>query len=532
MSMKFSHVTAAALCAMTGAVMAPSFAMAEVVTLSASDGSVSITGNMLGLDEGFYIVETALGTMRVDAEGVVCEGEGCPVLAPVLDVHIAGSSVIGDSLMEAMIVGQVSQQGGVAEVERNVNDEHGHQATLINLIADEGYGDEIGHFAVEASDTDDGLADLLEGEEVQIAMSSRRIRPAEARRFASSGAGNMISPEQERVIAVDSLVVIVNPQNEASSITMADLDGIFSGRITNWSELGGRDVPIVAFGREEGSGSGSVFGARIFEKSGRRLSADVQTTGSNQEMIDAVNAEIGGIGFVGFAFQEGTKHLAIGSDCGIVAHPDAFTAKAEEYPLGRRLYLYNRADTTSIFAQEFLDFSISPDADDVISKAGFIGLGVLRASQASMSGRLGDMITNTVVPAELPLMRELAVDMLQFDRLSTTFRFASGSAQIEAKSLVDLGRLVSYLGNSDEEIEIALVGFSDSDGSFAANQSLSASRAQLVADAIQNIAGDKINSNVLITARGYGELAPSACNTSLDGKRINRRVEVWIRSLN
>lgn len=525
MSMKFSHVTAAALCAMTGAVMAPSFAMAEVVTLSASDGSVSITGNMLGLDEGYYIVETALGTMRVDAEGVVCEGEDCPVLDDG-EVQIAGSNTLGVSLVPALIGGYAATQGGMAEVK--TGDEDG---MLLSLMADEGFGDSLGEFEVFSTGSSDGFLALLE-ETAEIAMSSRRISPAEARKLASIGGGNMISPEQERVIAVDSLVVIVNPQNEASSITMAELDGIFSGRITNWSELGGRDVPIVAVGREEGSGSGSVFEARIFERSGRRMSADVQAASSNQEMIEAVNADIGGIGFVGFAFQEGTKHLAIGSDCGIVAHPDAFTAKAEEYPLERRLYLYNRADTTNEIGQAFLDFSISPAADDVISKAGFIGLGVLRASQASMSGRLGDMIANTVVPAELPLMRELAVDMLQFDRLSTTFRFASGSSQIEAKSLVDLDRLVSYLGQSDEEIEVTLVGFSDSDGSFAANQSLSASRAQLVADAIQNIAGDKINSNVLITARGYGELAPSACNTSLDGKRINRRVEVWIRSLN
>jgi len=529
--MKFSHVTAAALCAMTGAVMVPSFAMAEVVTLSASDGSVSIKGNMLGLDEGFFIIETALGTMRVDSAGVICEGEACPAPPADLDVHVAGSEAIGLKLMPALVAGFATGQGGMAETEAGGHDGDEEGATLITLMAEEGFGDLIGHFEVVPSDTDTGLFALLEGE-AQVAMSSRRIRPAEARRFASIGGGNMISPEQERVIAVDSLVIIVNPQNEASSITMTDLDGIYSGRITNWSELGGRDVPIVAFGREGGSGSGSVFEARIFEKSGRRRAATVQETNSNEEMITAVNADVGGIGFVGFAFQEGTKHLAIGSECGIVSHPDAFTAKAEEYPLERRLYLYNRADTTSEVSQEFLNFAISPDADDVISKAGFIGLGVLRANQANMNGRLGDMIANTVVPAELPLMRELAVDMLQFDRLSTTFRFASGSSQIEAKSLVDLDRLVSYLGEFDEEIEIALVGFSDSDGSFAANQSLSASRAQLVADAIQTIAGDKINSNVLITSRGYGELAPSACNTSLDGKRINRRVEVWIRPLN
>lgn len=525
MRLKLNQVKISALSAVATAILVPALAFAEPVKLSVPDGSVAITGDLISFEDGFYVVETALGTMRIIATSVVCEGEGCPVTPGGADVLVAGSDTIGVKMMPALIEGYATSQGGLSETETGENG-----SLVLSLMADEGFGDSLGHFEVLSTGSSDAFIGLLQ-KTAEIGMASRRIRPAEARRFVQVGGGDMISAEQERVIAVDSLVVIVNPANSATTITMADLDRIYSGQVTNWSQLGGRDVPIVAFSREAGSGSGSTFDARIFAKSGRSRAGAVQSVASNTEMADSVNSDIGAIGFVGYAFQEGTKQLAIGTECGIISQPDAFTAKAEEYPLARRLYLYNRADTVTETGQNFLDFAISSGADDVIAKAGFIGLGVLRNNQATMSGRLGDLVHNTVDPAHIPLMRELAVDMLQFDRLSTTFRFASGSSQIEQKSLVDLDRLIELLNETSDNIEVSLVGFSDSDGSFNANQALSVGRAQQIATVIRQLAAGRVGPNVTFTSRGYGELAPSACNTSLDGKRINRRVEVWIRKL-
>ena len=71
------------------------------------------------------------------------------------------------------------------------------------------------------------------------------------------------------------------------------------------------------------------------------------------------------------------------------------------------------------------------------------------------------------------------------------------------------------------------VGFTDSVGAFQSNRGLSERRAQQVLEELQAVAGDRI-ADIELASTGYGEVSPSACNVSEEGRRINRRVEVWI----
>lgn len=524
MDLKLGYLRSVALGALAGGLFLSGAALAAPVTLTVHDGSVVISGDLVSYEDNFYVIETSLGSMRIASSRVSCDGEGCPAPAEAEGVLIAGSDTVGDGLVPLLLTGFAAAAGGIVETEQTDGME------ITSLIADEGFGDSMGVYSVSATTSGDAFTKLADGT-AQIGMSSRRIRPAEARRLASVGGGNMISAEQEHIIAVDSLVVIVNQANPISQISLAQLDGIYSGRITNWADLGGRDEPIVAYARESGSGTGSVFENGIFAQTGNRRSNAIPIVETNDEMASNVNSDPNAIGFVGYAFVRGAKPLNLAGECGLTARPDAFSAKAEEYPLQRRLYLYNRADTTTDVIQEFLDFTISAGADGVVAKSGFVDLGVLQVPQDNTNtGRIRDLIDNTVDPGEFGLMRELVVDLIQFDRLSTTFRFASGSSQLEAKALLDLQRLVDYLNEIDGNVEVSFVGFTDTDGSFGANQSLSVGRAQQVAQAVQQYAAGRLGQNIQFTARGYGELVPSACNTSLDGKRTNRRVEVWIRN--
>ena len=514
-----------ALATAVGAVV-PMSAIAQNVVLTSKDGSVSITGELTSYDDGFYNIVTSLGTMRIDGSRMDCDGDACPQLNVAGgDIVIAGSETIGTGLMPLLATGFAGTMGGDADIQDGETD----NIVVASLLADAGFGDPIGNFVINSTGSDDAFRALMEGE-TQIGMSSRRIRPAEARRLRDLGGGNMIDINQERIVAVDSLVVVVHPSNPVRSITMEQLDLIYSGNLTNWSELGGPNTPIIAFGREESSATGGTFDERIFANSGRKRAGLVRTTESNEAMATAINADPNAIGYVGYAFQRGTKALNVAGDCGISAAPDAFSAKTEEYPLQRRLYLYNRSDNLTEITQNFLDFATSDAADGVIAKSGFIDLSVARISQtANDKNRMRNLIETTIDPFEFGLMRDLLVDMFTWDRLSTTFRFASGSSSLDAKGLFDLERLVDYLADQPEGTEVALVGFTDSDGAFEANRSLSIGRAQQVADAVAQATAGRLN-NVSFSAKGFGELSPTSCNTSLDGKRINRRVEVWIRN--
>ncbi len=499
---------------------------AAPVTLTVDDGSVTITGDLVSFEGGFFVINTALGDMRIAASRVQCEGVGCPVIEEdTNDVVIAGSEAIGSGMMPLLLTGYGDFKEAVAEVETTDDG-----LIVADIVGDQGFGDSIAQFVVNPSSSTNAFV-ALANDEAEIGMSSRQPTAGETAQVRNTGGGNLLDATQERIIAVDSLVVIVNQANPIRQLTLQQLGQIYNGQLTNWAALGGLDAPIVAFGREAGSGTGELFESVVFSYSGGNRAATIRSVDTNEEMANAVNADPNAIGFVGYAFQRGAKPVNIVDQCGIGVTPDAFSAKAEEYPLQRRLYLYNTSDNLSEEAQDFLTFAASTRADGVIAKAGFIDLGVARDRREGQGGRVYDTILATSDPGEIPLMREMVVEMLQYDRLSTTFRFASGSSQLEAKAYADLDRLIDYLNTIPDDVEISLVGFSDADGSFEANRSLSLGRAQQVAQAVADYALPRLVGNVIFTAKGFGELSPIACNDTLEGKTINRRVEVWIRRI-
>ncbi|MHA3916430.1 phosphate ABC transporter substrate-binding/OmpA family protein [Halovulum sp. GXIMD14793] len=497
-------------------------ALAQTVQLKSTDGTISVNGQLQSFEGGFYTIQTVLGTLRIASDNIICEGEACPDLSPSGDVVIAGSATLGSSLMPLLLSGFAGEVNGIAEEVEKTG-----PVTTTRLVGDSGFGDEIGTFTVSSTSSSDAFRELRD-KGTNIGMSSRRIEPQEARSLRDRGAGNMIALDQEHVIAVDSILVVVNHDNPVDTLSMEQIDRIYAGQITNWSQVGGSNQPIVVYGRDEGSGTRSVFEARVFAASGRSTSNAVRVADDNESLAAAVASDANAIGYVGHAFVRGSKPVNIADTCGIVTSANSFAAKTEEYPLQRRLYLYNRADNATETVSNFIDYVQSAKADGVISKSGFINLGVERVTQDTSNDRMRLLIENTTDPFEFGLMRELLVDMFQWDRLSTTFRFASGSSQLDGKALLDLQRLAEYLKTQPDGTEVALVGFTDSDGAFDANRALSIGRAQQVADTIRAQVGGQL-SNVRFSFKGFGELAPTACNTSLDGKRINRRVEVWIR---
>ncbi len=496
-------------------------ANAEQVTLISADGTVNLVGDFIDFKEDHYRIRTALGDLRIAASRVRCEGEACPNFEAVAaDVRFAGSDTIGVGLMPLLLTGFAAEKDADASIRSGGNGD-----IVAELVADSGYGDPIGSYVVSSSSSSEAFAALLKNN-AQIGMASRRILPAEARALTGAGAGDMESADQEHIVAVDSLVVITHPSNPISTLTMDQLRAIYSGRITNWSQLGGRAAPIKVVNRAQGTASRSVFENAVF--GGRSASAGQAIAADNNEMASLVNEDPNAIGFVGYAFQRGAKPVTLVSECGIAATPDAFAAKTEEYPLQRRLYLYNRADNLSPSARDFLQFAMSEDADGVIAKSGFIDLGVLRKPQAIDGQRARALLTARADAEGGGLMRAMLSQMITYDRLSTTFRFRTGSSRLDERGQIDLKRLVSYLEKQNGG-EVMFVGFTDDVGAFDGNLNLSVARASSVLDEVRRLAGGRL-AGVQMSASGYGEIAPTGCNESDLGRATNRRVEVWFKA--
>ena len=514
----------AVLCAATiiGLMMPPLMASAGEVTLKSNDGTANISGEFIEFKDGNYVIRTDLGNLSFATSRVTCEGADCPVFDTVkTDIKFIGSYTVGLGAMPLLLEGYAAYENAVVDISTTQDE----REVIAELIGDDGFGDTIGTYLVRSTPTGLGFTEFPTTDNA-VVMASRRIKPKEARALRKAGLGNMVSVDQEHVIAFDSLVIVVNPDNPLSSISIPDLQAIYSGKINNWKQMGGEDLPITVVTHPEGSGTLATFRKNVYGKDVPALPEGAVVGQDNSAISGIVTDTPGAIGFVGYAFQRGAKPLNLISECGIVSSPDPFSVKTEEYSIGRRLYLYTRENTDPEI-MDFISYAMSNAADGVIAKSGFIDLGIISQEQSMQSTRAISLLNADVDAFEGNAIREMLADMTNSERLSTTFRFRPGSSKLDELGVLAMGRLINYLKDQPEGSKVTLVGFTDNVGPFAANRNLSIKRAQKVLDFLQETAGDQL-SNIEFSATGYGEIAPSACNSSDSGRGINRRVEVWV----
>ena len=159
----------------------------------------------------------------------------------------------------------------------------------------------------------------------------------------------------------------------------------------------------------------------------------------------------------------------------------------------------------------------------------FYDFGISSRLQDENSARARALQNSDVDAFEAGVMGEMLADMVNYDRLSTTFRFRTGSSTLDERGRLDMSRLADYLEGLGEGTSVKFVGFTDSVGAFESNRNLSIGRAKEAARQLEEFATGRLEG-VKISSAGYGEIAPSACNISENGRSVNRRVEVWIES--
>ena len=517
-------LTSVSIIAISAMAVLPTAAQAEKISLVSEDNGIHIEGEFVDFDGGAYVVRTDLGELRVSASQVRCEGAACPsVGGGVETVALRGASTIGTGLMPVLLAGFAD----LRDAEAHIADTESGREVMGTVVAEQGFGDEIGSYLIHSSASVDAFT-ALRHEAATIGMASRRILPEEARALRDSGAGNMISPAQEHIIALDSMVVVVHPENPIGSLTMEQIKGIFSGNITDWGSLGGPDAPISVIDREGWSQKRQAFSDAIFgpgfKMQGLRNAVVAE---DESEVADLVQSDVHAIGYLSHAEKRGAVPLTLISDCGLPMIPDAFSARTEEYGLLQRLYFYNRANGLDQNAKALLEYALSERADPLIQKAGYFDLSVDSRSQSADSPRAEILGNTNAGPYETSFIEEMLEDMSSHDRLSTTFRFRTGSSKLDERGRLDMARLTSYLEAMPAGTQIKFVGFTDDVGAFDANRALSLSRAEAALAEFEAFAGARLDG-IEMEAVGYGEIAPSQCNTTEQGRAINRRVEVWV----
>lgn len=491
------------------------------IILTSLDQTIRIEGSLVDFDGTNYTINTSLGTLVVASAQLTCEGDACPYIKPpTSEFTVAGASAMGELLLPSLM----QAYSGALDAAFTVNSEDDEPTLVMTDIEN----DDIARVRVVSSTSSAGLVDLLQGD-ASIALSTRPVRRREVDTFRASDLGEIVDPSQEVVVALDGLLVVTSPINPVRAISEPNAALVFAGRVQNWSQLGGSDAPINLYVRGSDSGTSEVFNNIIMRPQGLEILASAQVLESDEAVSNAVAEDPNGIGFTSFVSRANAKPLAIEGVCGLQTPPSEFTIKTEEYPLTRRLYMYRTAADAPLHVQEFMDFAISSDAQAAVASAGFVNQDVTQASVNSQGLRFASAIVANRSATDLPQLRQMVQDMLSSDRMSTTFRFNTGSSQLDNRALADVKRLAEIFTQPSFANKIVqLVGFTDSIGNPVLNRQLSQQRAQQVQDALL-AAEPGLAGRVTIQALGYGEISPLGCNETLAGRNINRRVEVWVR---
>ena len=209
-----------------------------------------------------------------------------------------------------------------------------------------------------------GIAALINGS-TDICEASRPIKSSEVdklkERFNSTGV--------EIAVARDGLAVYLNEENKITELTLDQLKGIYTGKITSWKELGGEDTKIVLYGRENSSGTYVYFKENVL--TGADFASQTQTLPGTAAIVNAVAKDKYGIGYGGVAYAKGVKYCKVKKDSQTPGYePTLENVKSGKYPISRYLYWYVRNKPTGGI-KKLVDFVLSEQGQQIVSKVGY-----------------------------------------------------------------------------------------------------------------------------------------------------------------
>ena len=202
--------------------------------------------------------------------------------------------------------------------------------------------------SISGGGSGNGIKALIE-KQCDVAMSSRDIKDKEKDAAAKNG----ITPLRT-AIAIDAIVPVVHPANKVGALTLAQLRDIYTGKVTNWKDLGGEDAQIVAISRDTSSGTFESWEELVMNK--ERVSPRALMQASNGSVVQTVSKNKNAIGYVGLGYvDKSTRPVTVDG-----VSPSAETASSKQWPIARELYIFtNGAPQGAV--KEFVEYLVAPD---------------------------------------------------------------------------------------------------------------------------------------------------------------------------
>ncbi len=417
-----------------------------------------------------------------------------------LTIH--GSNTIGAKLAPALISGYLKSLGA-KNIRQQESGENESQITA-TFAPDAGNNANKAVINIAAHGSGTGFKGLKSGT-ADIAAASRPAKQKEVDSLSQMTELNSLG--SEHIVGIDGLAIIIHPKNPINQLDVEQIAAIFSGQITNWSELGGAFGEINLYARDNKSGTWDSFKRMVLGK--RPLDSRALRFESNDQLSDKVSNDRRGIGFVGLPSVRDSKLIAVSDGDGKALTPNQLTISTEDYALSRRLYFYTDDDPKNEHVKPFIQYLQSKEGQKIVADNGFISQNIEVVKPTNFSS----------LPSGF---QKIAGDG---QRLTVNFRFKKGSAKLDNRAMRDIQRLVDFSNNNPDK-KIVLIGFGDPKKSQERSLLLSKLRAMAVRRELVRL-GVYPKYNY-----GYGEELPVASNEREAGRVKNRRVEVWLDKAN
>jgi phosphate transport system substrate-binding protein len=209
----------------------------------------------------------------------------------------------------------------------------------------------------------------LQNKSTDLANASRKIRAKEIENCLKAFGQR----PTEYKVALDGLSVYVNTENPITQLSLEELEGIFTGKIKNWKEVGGKDETIVVYSRENSSGTYEFFKEHVLK--GRDFTAGAQTMQGTAALLQSVAKDPRGIGYGGAAYGAGAKSLKISkAKSGEAIEPNEETVVKGIYPIWRYLYVYLNPELDKGEIAAYLNWIRSNEGQKIVKEVGYYPL--------------------------------------------------------------------------------------------------------------------------------------------------------------
>ena len=209
-----------------------------------------------------------------------------------------------------------------------------------------------------------GISALINGT-TDICNASRPMKKAEKEKLKQ----RFNTPGVEIKSARDGLALYTNENLSVAELSIAQLRDIYTGKLTNWKQIGGPDAKIIMYGRENSSGTYVYFKDNVLD--GEDFAPSVQTLPGTAAVVNAVSKDKYGIGYGGSAYAKGIKLLKIKKDANSQAYePTEENVKSGNYPISRYLYMYTRSRPTGAM-KDYIDWILSKEGQEIVTKVGY-----------------------------------------------------------------------------------------------------------------------------------------------------------------